>query len=182
MYRYTLDLYDHHLATGMTSIVNAMCLYTKPSQLADSEDWPGNFGNDVRITGTPTKNVTDPINLANYSQVIVTPTFGQKLDEMADVISTWEAASADGLEDFIFYNNQGPVNWPYCDELTIGIAVNIDENMPYDAGAILALSSATENKMRIFLNADRTVQESAKNNGGNTYTVTSPALLHPGFN
>lgn len=71
-------------------------------------------------------------------------------------------------------------NWAATDDLAIGVIVNVD-NSPVN-GTLLALCDSSEAKVQIRVKSDKKVEATVKNSNGTLYTLTSPDVLHSGFN
>ena len=91
LYRYAFDLYDHHLLTGMFSIVAATSLYTKSEVFPGPNSWPVDFGQNanVQLLGTATKTIGYQSNLAQFSNPPVSGYYGTHLELISNVFASW---------------------------------------------------------------------------------------------
>lgn len=93
----------------------------------------------------------------------------------------WTGTAFGDLADILAeFQGEAAINWPSRDRFTIGVLVNLD-NSPAN-GILVALANASEAKARIKITSAKKAEGYFQNSNGTTYTVTSPAQLHPGFN
>jgi hypothetical protein len=83
---------------------------------------------------------------------------------------------------YISANGQSEaLQWPSMSKLTVGAWIDASDYQAVD-GAILTLANASEELVRLSVNADRKTTGYIKDAGAGTYTLTANKPLHPGFN
>ncbi|MBI4305225.1 MAG: hypothetical protein HY678_02800 [Chloroflexi bacterium] len=70
--------------------------------------------------------------------------------------------------------------WASRDQFTVGVVADVDGSP--GNGTLLALSNGTEAKVSLRVKSDKKVEAVFKNTNGDTVTLTSTDILHPGSN
>ncbi len=93
----------------------------------------------------------------------------------------WGGSSwSDCLRVLAEFQGADAPTWSAYDDFTIGMVV--DAGASPANGVLLAIADASEVKAQVFLKSDKKIEGRFKNANGSTYTLTSLAPLHPGFN